>query len=140
MGLKLNQGERLEMQLFYDTVNDSILIKLSDTKGLHGDVEILNSENGIPTEIKINHALLNDLWPIREFQPTNPIKSLRTKLGLTQAELAEILDVSKPRISQLENNPKISPKTFDRIRSDVRRYAVSHWSVSKKTEQQLSSM
>ncbi|MNY22670.1 helix-turn-helix protein [compost metagenome] len=46
----------------------------------------------------------------------NPIKSIRLKLGLTQAELAAALDVSQSLVSQYERgNPEMPPATARRL-------------------------
>lgn len=46
--------------------------------------------------------------------PTNRIRELRKKAGLTQAELAELAGISQPAISQVENDER--PLTVEWMR------------------------
>lgn len=54
---------------------------------------------------------------ILAMKPTNRLRELRKKAGLTQAELAELMGWSQPAISQLENDTR--PFDID----DMRRLA-----------------
>lgn len=55
--------------------------------------------------------------------PTNRIRELRKKAGLSQAELARIVGISQPAISQIENDTR--PLTIDWMRSLARIFGVT---------------
>ncbi|BCM70937.1 helix-turn-helix domain-containing protein [Streptomyces tricolor] len=47
------------------------------------------------------------------------IRTLRMKLGLTQAQLAELAQISRPYVTQLENGDRsdMRPPTYKRLRT-----------------------
>lgn len=49
----------------------------------------------------------------------NPIKMFRLENGLSQQELADMLDVSQPYIAKLEKKEKISSRTMKKIENSV---------------------
>ena len=50
----------------------------------------------------------------------NEIKEIRQKYGLTQVELAKLLEVSQPRISEMEKQESITLKTLRKIAKKLR--------------------
>ncbi len=50
----------------------------------------------------------------------NEIREIRKKYGLTQVELAKMLEVSQPRISEMEKQESITVKTLRRIAKKLR--------------------
>lgn len=61
---------------------------------------------------------------------TNPIRRLRDHFGLSQQQLADLVGLTKARISQLENSAKVSPAQVDRIHKAIIAHAVSHSDLS----------
>lgn len=56
-------------------------------------------------------------------KPSNRIRELRKKAGLTQDELAQLAGISQPAISQIENDTR--PLTVDWMRTLARIFACS---------------
>ena len=50
----------------------------------------------------------------------NEIKEIRKKYGLTQVELAKMIEVSQPRISEMEKQQSITLKTLRKIAKKLR--------------------
>ena len=56
-------------------------------------------------------------------QPTNRVRELRKRAGISQAELARMAGISQPAISQVENDTR--PLTVDWMRTFARIFGVT---------------
>ncbi len=73
-----------------------------------------------------------------EFQPmlkafscyTNPIRKLRDHFNLSQQQLADLVGLTKARISQLENSTKVTPEQVERFYKAIVAVAVTHTNLS----------
>jgi DNA-binding XRE family transcriptional regulator len=66
---------------------------------------------------QLKHSQENEDYEV--FDPSdyidNPVALARIQAGITQEELAKLMDVTQAYISKIENQPKVTPKIMQKV-------------------------
>ena len=132
--------------LTYQTEADELQINLAasvdywQTHPIYQQIKIGYNSDGIMVALSIAEASLNEYWPAQVMGSTNPVRRLRQRFGLSQRELALVLGLSKPRISQIESQSTVSHRLMSRIVAQLKAFTASHWALPVQLKEQVRGM
>jgi antitoxin component HigA of HigAB toxin-antitoxin module len=126
--------------LSYQAEHDRLEFTLSEqvdywqTHPLYEHVRVGYDADGVIVAITVSDATLHDAWPARVTGSSNPVRRLRQRFGLSQRELGLVVGVSKPRISQIESQSRVSYELMQKVVGRVKSFMGSHWALTVQTK------
>lgn len=132
--------------LSYQAEHDKITLALSDNvhvwqpHPLYEQVMVGYDDNQQIVAVTVADATLHDAWPIEVVGSANPVRRLRQRFGLSQRELALVVGVSKPRISQIESQHHVSHELMQKMVGKLKAFMGSHWALSVQTKEMIKAV